>query len=275
MNRTLNFTPATIAPNGRKNSGIYSYTFAELPIEILESASVQRIVKDKDVEAIAQSFSPNMSNPLKVSYRDSRYFVIDGAHTLAAIKNRFGEHGHRIPCLVYHNLTPEEEAHMFAKQYENCNQVPLRYRMNANFVANDPEHVAFKALTEKAGLKLSMKGSAGKDTIGAIGKALAIYQRSGSDVFLTALKLIKKTWGGAAWSLQAPILGGVAAFIKQYPNFNEGRFVRSLSIADANMIRRGCSGISKSRDIAYAFSIAKLYNAHGGRNVVNTDMLLA
>ena len=146
--------------------------------------------------------------------------------------------------------------------------------MNARIASGSPEYMAFKASTEKVGLKLNLSGEAGASTIGAIKKAWNIYQRNGAALYEKTLRLIQRTWNGADWSMQAPILGGVATFISKFPNFNEKRYIQRLSTADMNMLRLGASGISRSRDLAYAVSIARLYNSHGGRNTVNVELLL-
>ena len=172
------------------------------------------------------------------------------------------------------SLSYQEEAELFASQYENSRKVPFRYELNAEFCAEDPNFVAFRKITEKVGLILDMEGKVGRYTIGALAKAWSIYQKNGPELYEKVLRLIVKTWNGESWSLQSSILGGVATFVKKYPNFSEKRFIKYLSVADANMLMRGSVGITRSRDIAYAVAIAKLYNTRGGKNAVNIDLLL-
>lgn len=265
--------PQMIAVSNTSNP-VRGYEQVDLPIEVLESAIMQRPLVDKNVREIKEKYDPNKVHPLCVSFRDGQYHVFDGAHTLAAIKEMFGEENVNVPCLVYNGLTVEQEAALFATQYENCTQVPFLYRMHANKYSNDPKYAAFRAITESEGFTLSEDGRVSDYTIGAIKKAWTIFTRNGPILYQTVLRLVRRTWNGVDWSLQARILGGVATFVKQYPNFNEERFIRNLSTCDYKQIAMGTVGLSLNKDIAFAVAIAKSYNTHGGRNVVNINMLL-
>ena len=63
------------------------YEFTRLPSIMLESdTSYQRPIDLKRVQRIVENFDARLVNPLKVSGRDGHYYVFDGAHTLAALK---------------------------------------------------------------------------------------------------------------------------------------------------------------------------------------------
>ena len=59
-------------------------------------------------------FNGVIVNPPKVSYRDGRYIVIDGQHTIVGLKTLNGGNDLPILCRVYVGLTKEEEALVFA-----------------------------------------------------------------------------------------------------------------------------------------------------------------
>ena len=61
-------------------------------------------------------FNGIIVNPPKVSYRDGRYIVIDGQHTIVGLKTLNGGNDLSILCRVYTGLTKEEEALVFAEQ---------------------------------------------------------------------------------------------------------------------------------------------------------------
>lgn len=46
----------------------------------------QRELDQNRVKRIVANFNPDLVNPIKVSYRNGKYYVFDGQHTLAALK---------------------------------------------------------------------------------------------------------------------------------------------------------------------------------------------
>ena len=85
--------------------------FLEVP-----RGSYQRELNIHRVRKIAAAFDPRLLNPPKVSYRDGRYIVIDGQHTIMGLKTLNGGNDLPILCRVYIGLTKEEEALVFAQQ---------------------------------------------------------------------------------------------------------------------------------------------------------------
>ena len=78
---------------------------------------IQRKIDPERVRKIASQFSPLVANPIKVSYRDGRYYIFDGMHTRAAIRLLNGSDNFPILCRVYNGLTEEDEARLFAIQF--------------------------------------------------------------------------------------------------------------------------------------------------------------
>ena len=80
------------------------FTYREM---VLSSSQVevprqtyQRNFNAKRAQKIAEEFDERIANEPKVSYRDGRYFVFDGQHTIAARK--LLNNGSRI-CISYRN----------------------------------------------------------------------------------------------------------------------------------------------------------------------------
>lgn len=269
-------TPNTSGNKAVMSSGIFigNSELKVLPREFLLSVIYQRRINWDHVMSIVEHFDINKVNMPKISLRDGKYYVIDGAHTLVAMAVIANDQPYDVACRVYHGLTFQQEAELFASQYDDTTKIPFKDELHAEFCAENPKYLAFKAITEKVGLTLNMNGRVGKFTIGALAKAWNIFNTNGPEFYEKMLRLILHTWHGEEWSLQASILGGVAAFMKRYPNFSEKRFIKYLSAVDSNMLMRKSVGIEKSRDIAYAVAIAKLYNTRGGKNAVNIDLLL-
>ena len=69
-----------------------SYEYKRMPAAWLETDfSYQRKIDAARVERIVNSFDPRLANEVKVSFRDGKFYVFDGAHTLSALKRIHGE----------------------------------------------------------------------------------------------------------------------------------------------------------------------------------------
>ena len=76
----------------------------------------QRGVERKRVELIAKDFNEYIVNEPKVSFRNGRYYVMDGQHTIEGCILLNGGEDRPILCKVYTGLTMEQEALLFAEQ---------------------------------------------------------------------------------------------------------------------------------------------------------------
>ena len=83
----------------------------------------QRGVQRKRVEMIAADFNEYVANEPKVSFRNGKYYVVDGQHTIEGRILRNGGKDLPILCKVYTGLTMEQEALFFAEQ--NGHSAPL------------------------------------------------------------------------------------------------------------------------------------------------------
>lgn len=254
-----------------------SYEYLRLPCGWLKTDfSYQRPIDEQRVERIVADFDPRLVNTLKVSNRDGKFYVFDGAHTLAALKRVHGNEDFLVDCKVFRGLTYEDEAYLFALQTGESKAVAFSIRLKALLISDSREAVDFRTHTANAGLHLSESGtSATTYTIAALAKAYKLYEECGAEQYEEILRLIVDTWGGAAWSLTGYILGGVAVFVREYgDSFKRDRFVKRLRGVtyeqlrdEARRQRRGSS------DIAHALAMAKYYNATGGRGTVDPRLL--
>ena len=83
----------------------------------------QRGIQRKRVELIARDFNEYTANEPKISFRNGRYYVTDGQHTIEARILRNGGKDLPILCKVYTGLTMQQEALFFAEQ--NGHAAPL------------------------------------------------------------------------------------------------------------------------------------------------------
>lgn len=265
-------------PSPEKNTGVVrmlddkcGYEFARLPSTLLESdTSYQRPIDMKRVERIVENFDPRLVNPLKISLRDGHYYVFDGAHTLAALKevNKFDNF--MVSVMLFHGLTYEDEAYLFALQRGESKEVATAARLRALMLSNDERACDFRTRTEGAGFRLSSSGrTASKCTLGCIAKLWKIYEND-PDLYSETLSVLMSAWHGETWSLNANIVGGLAMFVQVYRNeYNVSRFLKYVGGADLAELNKFKDATAKNKDYSFAFAMFRIYNRIGGNGALS------
>ena len=115
----------------------------------------QRGVERKRVELIARDFNEYIVNEPKVSFRNGRYYVMDGQHTIEGCILLNGGADRPILCKVYTGLTMEQEALLFAEQNGHAAPLSAGIKLRAKVVGGDAPSKAFVAATNRVGLSLN------------------------------------------------------------------------------------------------------------------------
>ena len=68
-------------------------------------------------DKLAKRFNWDSYNPISVSFRDGKFWVIDGQHRLYAIKKNAGGKDVTILCRVFYGMTELDEANYFLKYH--------------------------------------------------------------------------------------------------------------------------------------------------------------
>ena len=97
----------------------------------------QRGVERKRVELISREFNEYIVNEPKISFRNGRYYVTDGQHTIEARILRNGGKDLPILCKVYTGLTMQQEALFFAEQNGHAAPLTAGIRLRAKVVGGD------------------------------------------------------------------------------------------------------------------------------------------
>lgn len=92
----------------------------------------QRRLNTDRVARIVSRFDERIANEPKVSYRDGRYFVFDGQHTVSARKQMNGNANLPILCKVYYGMTEQDEALLFAMQTGDSAALTPSAKLRAN-----------------------------------------------------------------------------------------------------------------------------------------------
>ena len=67
----------------------------------------QRPVNPKEVDRLIREWDERLIDPVVVSFRDGKFYVVDGQHRIAAMRRMNGGRGVMVTCKVYDGLTYE------------------------------------------------------------------------------------------------------------------------------------------------------------------------
>lgn len=233
----------------------------------------QRPVNQKEVDRLIREWDERLLEPVIVSFRDGKFYVVDGQHRISAMRKMNGRNGIMVNCKVYSGLTYEQEAALCYKLDKAKKRLSLSQSTNALAESGeDAEIMEIRQLTENCGFVWALGKSRGKTGEIVSTRALVnAYRLLGGAAFVRMMNLLWDTWEGDPRSLTAAILSGIALFVKTYDTeINDKNFVSRLSQADPDEInRRGRADFSTSSvALRYARVILDKYNGQrGGRKL--------
>ena len=229
------------------------------------SPRIQRRLDMKRVDDIRGNYSPLIANPIKVSFRNGKYYIFDGMHTRTATVKMQGTDNFPIFCRVYFGLTEEDEARLFAEQFGLSEDISMWYRLRALDVARDEEVLDFLKVTRASGLAISLdRVIAGNGRISAVVAAFKAYRDLGGDEYCRMLKILYKTWAGESWSLNRYMISGMARFMKMY-EVKASSFEKVFREVTYREIRAEVLGFpDMTRDGAFAAALAEIYHHNSG-----------
>jgi len=241
-------------------------SFEWIPVEsLMNNSEIQRMLNSQRVHRIVEGFNPLLVNPIKVSERDGKYHVFDGAHTLAVLIEMHRQRGEKdflVLCRVFHGLKLEDEAKLFASQNGYAEAVQMGYRIRALEVAKDPEVLDFLHVTRESGFTITPGQCVTRNGhIAAVVAAFKAYRQLGAKEYLRMLKAMHKTWAGETWSITKYMLGGMSRFLQMY-DVNMNSFVKVFRhITNKDISEKAEKFAGMTRDGAFASAIAEIFDS--------------
>lgn len=204
--------------------------------QIVSDKSYQRTLEAKRVKDIVDNFNPKLVNPIKVSFRDGKYYVFDGQHTLKALVLRNGNKDLLVECKIYQGLTQEQEAELFAEQNGLSKAVDIAAKMRAKHLAGDKEINELKQCINNLGIVFDFSKSKGSNKIVCYNAVYKIYKKYSAFFLAEVLQIILAVWNGDEDSLRKEIISGMAIFCNTY----SGQYDRAELI---KKVKKGISSI--------------------------------
>lgn len=229
----------------------------------------QRPVNPREVDRLIREWDDRLLEPVVVSFRDGKFYVVDGQHRIAAMRRMNGGNGVMVNCKVYSGLTYEQEADLCYKLDKAKKRLSLSQSTNVLAESGmDAEVTEIRRLTENCGFIWALGKSHGKTGEIVSTRALVnAYRLLGGASFTRMLQLLWDAWEGSPRSLTAALLSGMALFVKTYDTeIHDKTFVRRLSGCDPDEInRRGRADFSTNNTaLRFARVILEKYNGQRG-----------
>lgn len=193
----------------------------------------QRTTNNKRVNEIASNFDERIANEPKVSFRDGKYFVFDGQHTLLARVKLNGNKHLPVLCKVYFDLTAEDEAYLFAAQTGISSKLKSGEKLRAKAFSNDQTALDFIKANNEVGIDVSLSNIMGYYRIRCVATAFKEFQRIGYDKYCEAMRVICEAWNGEPTSFHTAVIVGICRFVYLYEDdYGYDKLVRDLMGVD-------------------------------------------
>lgn len=230
----------------------------------------QRPVEQTKVNRFIKQWNSRLLSPIVVSYRDSKYHVVDGQHRLAAMRKMNGGKDVIVPCLVYTGLTYAQEAEMYVKLDRAKGHLKLASKIKALLESGaDAAVLDIDKRIEDAGFTWALdKPTNAAYEIIPTRAVKSAYKLLGGPAFSRMLELMAGAWHGSQSSLTAGMIAGMALFLKTYETeVDDYDFVTRLSAVDPFDITQQAKVdfTTDKRKLRYARVLRKKYNNHPGR----------
>lgn len=248
-----------------KVSQIFKYIKAE---ELAIDNTYQRPPSPTLVNRIAKDFQPDKAWPLRVNFRDGRYYVMDGQHRMlggikAGVKT--------LLCQVWIGKSVEEEARFFWEtQSRSARRNLTAYQLfNARLASGDDTAIRVKRICESAGIKIVGHLRIGGDCqcVSALESSLYTW---GEDALVEALELLLLCWGHDKNGLESWFVQGMT-FLVAYVRGRDGsidraRMEKNLSaLRPADIKREAASFPRLMNSVPYRNIAAAFMRAYIGR----------
>lgn len=247
----------------RKPIELTAYTMETIHSSMIRTSPYQRDFDEEKVNHIVDNFNERIANEPKLSYRDGKYYVFDGQHTIEARKQRNNGKDLYIVCKVFYDMTEEEEALLFAEQTGFSSKPTPGVTLRAKILGCDGDSIAFVRATNAVGLQPSYSGVCGLNRLRCINTAKKAYHRVGETHYVEAMKLIIEAWGGKPKSLLMEIVTAMCDFVHiYYDEYDHEALVGRLAFTDPyQLVLRARDPVDrdagKKKAVAY---ILDLYN---------------
>ena len=249
-----------------KNPGGHEYNLIPVMPSQIRYADYQRGGIERHIEDICYNYNGDVQNEPKLSYRDNIYWCFDGQQTISAWVRKFGDTP--ILCKVYNGMTYNDEARLFAIQFNNIKVNPLKI-FDSELKGSEPNAIKIRNAVELAGYRIPTTPSHVNNAVNCIGALKKAYKKIGDEGLIEVMLTIRNAWGDAEFSTSSLIVEGMVKFYTVYHEaYNMKDLVSSLrknGCCPIDILNMARSMSNRTSTVNVARAILNRYN-HGRRN---------
>lgn len=173
----------------------YEFEYREVMSNQIVFPEYQRRPRALKLAMIEGDFDENIANEPKVSFRDGKYYSLDGQHTVLARVSRNGGKPLKILCKVYYGMPPEKEAYYFEQQTGYSTKLNNPEKQRARLFRGDDVVAKIKTIAELYGFQYDFSMSGGHNCILLRRRRAMLYQVWRGSVYYDAFN----SEGGMGW----------------------------------------------------------------------------
>lgn len=215
-----------------------------IPFNQLAKAGYNRKIDRKRINDIKADYHEDMMQAIIVSFRDGKYWIVDGQHRAQALYEMNNcDPNTLIMCDVRIGLTYEEEADLFYRYNTGTKPLTFDQKLNGLIESNDENAVDFRNTVESCGYVL------GK-SLKAVSLAWKVYNRTnGKDTLTEILSLTNSCWPDSKSGADSRIIDGMSMFLKNHGDtYQRDHFIKVMSGVDPEELIKESTTFYKAMD---------------------------
>ena len=183
----------TIIVNATKADG--GSLYASVPLSLMDIDPIYQRQHGPHIKKIAAEWDETKCGTLLVSYRNGRFYIVDGQHRAAAAAMRGVE---RLYCLIRTDWNRGDEAAAFAAQDIYKYRLNGLDKLKAKIAAGDPHALAVQRVCEKYRVTYRSVKSTDICVLRASERAMRIVAEHGEDMLEDIFEILS----GTGWRLE-------------------------------------------------------------------------
>lgn len=219
-----------------------------IPFNQLSKDKYQTPLNRRIIKRIKEDYHEDMVQPAIVSFRNGKYWIVDGQHrSQAKYELHNNDPNTPILCDVRTGLTYEQEADLFSRLNTGSRIIVKTDFIRAQIEAKDPVALDFRDTVESCGYVMYINTS---NTLDAISTAWRIYnKKDGKETLTKILTLTNMCWPSNRQGVHSIMLNGLALFLKHHGSeFKTEQFVKQLSGAEPKTLLSDARTFYKNMD---------------------------
>lgn len=229
----------------------------------------QRRIDMKFVRDCIANFNPDKVEPIHVSYRDGKYYVMDGQHTILILEGVNGNKPVDVNCIVHKGMNYSAESDWTVDQYEKKHHHTYAEIAVASYEAGRRLPCEIAAKIRNVGGKLPYdKSTKTGMKINAVKKLTSFYQKDADNTVL-AIQCLIEAYKGRETSLSADMIAGTMEFLHLYQEkILVSRLVEALSKYTPQLITNTAKNLKMTYPINWTETLRDKYNGISKRGKI-------